>query len=110
MNMFQGQSLEDCARAGWMLKPFRMSQGKDMMTEAVLDHAEGLDRIVFTRDDDFLRIAAERQRDGCYFRGIIYAHQLRTSHRQCIEDLELIAVAGSPDEFENRVYHLPLRA
>jgi len=78
--------------------------------EAVLDHAESLGRVVFTRDDDFLRIAAERQRDGCYFRGIIYAHQLRTSHRQCIDDLELIALAGSPEEFENRVYHLPLKA
>lgn len=78
--------------------------------EAVLEHAERLGRVLFTRDADFLVIASRRQGDGTFFRGIVYAHQQTVSHRQCIDDLELIGVAGSPDEFENRVYHLPLRA
>jgi uncharacterized protein with PIN domain len=78
--------------------------------EAVLNHAERLGRVLFTRDEDFLEIAAERQRNGVFFRGIVYAHQQTVSYRQCIDDLELIALAGSPEEFENRVYHLPLKA
>jgi len=77
--------------------------------EAVLDHAERLGRVLFTRDEDFLRIASERQIKGAHFRGVVYAHQQRASYRQCIEDLELICMAGSPEEFENRVYHLPFK-
>jgi hypothetical protein len=77
--------------------------------EAVLNHAEKLGRILFTRDDDFLRIAAERLANGIYFPGIVYAHQRKASIAQCIDDLELIAVAGSPEEFESSVQHLPLK-
>ena len=77
--------------------------------EAVLDHSSNLGRVLFTRDDDFLRIAAERQAAGMYFCGVVYAHQQKASLGQCVDDLELIAIAGSPEEFENRVYHLPLK-
>ena len=78
--------------------------------EAVLDHAIALGRVLFTRDEDFLRIASERLREGVFFRGIVYAYQQTVSYRQCIDDLELIGVAGLPEEFEYRVYHLPLKA
>ncbi|HET6248051.1 MAG TPA: DUF5615 family PIN-like protein [Tepidisphaeraceae bacterium] len=77
--------------------------------EAVLDHSDKLERVLFTRDDDFLRIAAERQAKGIFFRGIVYGHQQRASIGQCVDDLELIAIAGSSEEFENRVYHLPIK-
>ncbi len=75
----------------------------------LLDRAMALGRVMFTQDDDFLREAARRQEVGEYFAGVIYAHQLRVSVRQCIEDLELLAVVADPQDMENRVVYLPLR-
>lgn len=75
----------------------------------VLDRALSLGRVTFSRDDDFLREAARRQRAGEPFAGVIYAHQLRVSIAKCIEDLELLAVASNPDEFQGHVLFLPLR-
>jgi predicted nuclease of predicted toxin-antitoxin system len=75
----------------------------------VLDRATELGRLLFTQDEDLLTVAAGRQRLGLSFPGVVYAHQLEVSVRQCLEDLELIAFAGKPEEFENLVRYLPLR-
>jgi predicted nuclease of predicted toxin-antitoxin system len=75
----------------------------------LLDRATELDRVLFTRDEDLLREAAEKQERGQAFVGVIYAHQEAVSIRQCIEDLELIAMCGRPDEFANLVRYIPLR-
>ena len=74
----------------------------------VLDRAGELGRVAFSRDEDFLREAVRRQRAGERFLGVIYAHKLRVSLGRCIEDLELLAQAGFPEDFANRVYYLPL--
>lgn len=74
----------------------------------VLDRATELGRVLFTRDDDFLREAATRLRDGRPFATVIYAHQQRASVRECIDDLELFAGAASDDETRSQVVHLPL--
>lgn len=75
----------------------------------LLDHARQLRRVLFTRDEDFLAIAVEHLRSGRPFGGVVYAHQLRVSPRQCIDDLELIAMASLPGEMDNRIVYLPLR-
>jgi predicted nuclease of predicted toxin-antitoxin system len=74
----------------------------------LLDRAGALRRVAVSRDEDFLREAVRRQRSGETFVGVIYAHKLRVSIGRCIEDLELLAQAGFPEDFVNRVYHLPL--
>ena len=74
----------------------------------VLDRASELSRVVFTRDDDFLREATRRLRSGDSFFGVIYAHQMGPSVGQCISDLELIAFATEAEEYRNRVEYLPL--
>jgi len=74
----------------------------------ILDRATELGRILFTQDDDFLAIAAERQRRGIRFTGIVYGHQLAVTIGQCIDDLELICRACGAEELENRVLYLPL--
>src|SRR5215212_8851006 len=74
----------------------------------VLDRAGELRRIAVSRDDDFLREAVRRQRSGETFVGVIYAHKQRVSLGRCIEDLELLAQAGSPEDFSGRIYYLPL--
>jgi hypothetical protein len=75
----------------------------------LLDHATALERVLFTRDEDLLREAAQRQERGIEFAGIIYAHQLKVTISQCIGDLEILALVGAPEDFANRVEYLPLR-
>ena len=74
----------------------------------VLDRANELERVLFTQDDDFLAEATRRQKNGIFFRGVIYAHQLRISVGRCIHDLEIIAKAGEPEALYNQVQFLPL--
>ncbi len=74
----------------------------------LLDRASALERVLFTRDDDLLAEAARRQREGTPFCGVIYAHQLRVSIGRCIQDLEIIAKVGEPEDVRNGVIFLPL--
>jgi hypothetical protein len=80
----------------------------EMEDEDLLDRAAELGRVLFTRDDDFLVEAARRQELGIPFYGVIYAHQLRVPIGRCIEDLEIIAGVGEPDDLLNCVRYLPL--
>ena len=45
---------------------------------------------------------------GIPFGGVIYAHQLRVSIGRCVQDLEIIAKAGEPEDLMNGVMFLPL--
>ena len=80
----------------------------DMDDSALLDRASELGRVLFTQDDDLLVEAVSRQREGTYFRGVIYAHQLKTSIGTCINDLEIISKAGEPEDLAERIQFLPL--
>jgi predicted nuclease of predicted toxin-antitoxin system len=72
----------------------------------LLDRASTLGRLLFSEDEDLLREAARRQRSGEPFSGVIYVHQLKLQIGPCIDELELIAAAGRPEEFANRVEYL----
>ena len=74
----------------------------------LLDRATHFNRVLFTFDDDLLVEAVKRQREHRSFSGVINAHPLRISSGQCIQDLELIAKAGEPEDCENNVVYLPL--
>ena len=56
----------------------------------------------------YIAEAARRQRAGEFFAGVVYAHQLNVTIGQCVNDLEIIAKAGNPDDLANRVEYLPL--
>ncbi len=75
---------------------------------ALLDRAGALGRVLFSQDEDLLAEAARRQREGRAFAGVIFARQLRVSIAKCINDLEIIAQAGEPEDLANRVEYLPL--
>ena len=74
----------------------------------VLDRAGTLGRVMFTRDDDFLREATSRLQKRHSFTTVIYAHQLRVTMGRCVDDLELFARASDPSELRDCVFYLPL--
>ena len=74
----------------------------------LLDRATQLRRLLFTQDKDFLREATRRLRAGEVLLGVVYAHQLRVSIGECVADLELIAKSTEPEDWVDRVEHLPL--
>jgi hypothetical protein len=74
----------------------------------VIARATELQRVLFTRDDDFLTIASDYLASGTEFIGIIYAHQKLASIGDCVRDLELIANASDLPDFLNHVEYLPL--
>jgi len=75
--------------------------------EHILERAGQLGRVVFTHDDDFLAIADRWQQAGRPFSGLIYAHQLRVTVGQAIEDLELVVKTSDADDMANKVQYLP---
>ena len=82
--------------------------GRRLPDDKLLDRATELEHVLFTQDDDLLREAAERQRHGVAFAGVIYAHQFEVTIGQCIRDLALIAKVDEPEDCANRVEYLPL--
>jgi hypothetical protein len=75
--------------------------------EQLLIRTTELQRILFTQDGDLLRIAADWQQKGLEFSGVVFAFQEDSAPGPIIEDLELVAECGLPDEFVNRVLYLP---
>src|SRR5436309_1776533 len=69
----------------------------------LLSRASELNRVLFSQDEDLLAQAALRQREARHFAGVIYAPQLALSIGQFIDELELVAKAGEPADFTNRV-------
>jgi hypothetical protein len=74
----------------------------------LLDRASALGRVLFSQDDDLLVEATRRQAVGLRFSGVVYAHQLRVSIGQCVQDLGLIAATGGSDDMRNAILYLPL--
>jgi predicted nuclease of predicted toxin-antitoxin system len=74
----------------------------------LLDRATELGRVLFSQDADLLTEAARRQRVGHSFAGVIYAHQLAITIGRAVSDLQVLAEAGTPEDFANRVEFLPL--
>jgi hypothetical protein len=75
---------------------------------ALLDRATALGRVLFSQDQDLLREAVRRQREGEAFAGVVFGHQLRVTVGQCIADLELMAKVNEPQDLAGQVAYLPL--
>lgn len=74
----------------------------------VLIRATQLRRVLFTQDDDLLRIASEWQQVGRPFGGVVYAHQLSAGIGALIRDLQLLLECCAREELADRVIYLPL--
>ena len=80
----------------------------DLADDDLLDHCAGLGRLLVTFDVRFKALAEDWQRSGRQFGGLVYAHPLRVSIGQLVQDLELIAKATERSEWLGVVEHLPL--
>jgi hypothetical protein len=67
-----------------------------------------LDRVLVTRDKDFLTETARRQMNSIPFAGVIFAALIQVGIGQCVRDLELIGKAGEPVDLANQLWRLPL--
>jgi hypothetical protein len=75
---------------------------------ALLTRSTELQRVLFTRDSDFMREAAKNHSAGIHFAGIVFAHQLKVGIGQCVEDLALMALLLDEAEMFDRIVFLPL--
>lgn len=80
----------------------------DLTDEMLLDRAAELGRLIVTFDVRFKAMAEGWQGTGRRFIGLAYAHPLRTSIGQLVQDLDLIAQATDRDDWQSTVEHLPL--
>jgi hypothetical protein len=76
--------------------------------EALLSRAVDLNRVLFSQDQDFLRIAAEWQAMGRWFPGVLFSPQRGVSLGRLAADAELLLTCCDLQEVENRVTYLPL--
>ena len=74
----------------------------------LLNRATELGRILVTQDEDLLREGARLLSGHEAFSGIVYAHQLRVTIGQRVEDLDLIAKATTRDEWRGRIEYPPI--
>jgi hypothetical protein len=72
----------------------------------LLDRATAVHRVLFTNDQDFLRIVVLRQQVGTPFTGVIYAPQT-SPFGPVLRDLELCALACEPEDFADGLTYLP---
>ena len=80
----------------------------ELTDDLLLKRATELGRVLVSQDED-LGEGAKWLGERKDFSGIIYAHQLRITIGQMVEDLELIARATSQNEWWGRIEYLPLR-
>src|SRR5438045_4527801 len=76
--------------------------------EILLRRATELGRVLVSQDHDLLREGTRLQRSCESFAGIVFAHQLRITIGQMVNDLELLARATSADEWPGRIEYLPI--
>ncbi len=76
--------------------------------EELLERARALGRVLFTQDIRFKALAEDWQRQGRPFAILLFGHQLGATLGRFVRDLELVAQASDPEEWQGQVGHLPL--
>lgn len=74
--------------------------------DAQLRYARGQRAVLFTHDNDFLRIAAEWSQTGESHAGIVYVHQDKLTIGDCIRKLKEIAEVFEIGDFQNHIEFL----
>jgi hypothetical protein len=80
----------------------------DFDDEGLLSRSTALGRVMFTFDIRFKARAEDWQRQGKPFAGLVWGHPMRLTIGQMVIDLELLAKATDPADWQNIVERLPL--
>jgi hypothetical protein len=89
--------------------PTCQEDGADrLLDDRLLERSTELGRVLFSQDNDLLALAAQCQREGVPFGGVIYAHPLSAGVGALIKDLELALSCCKDSELANGVTYLPL--
>jgi hypothetical protein len=76
--------------------------------DQLLARSTALGRVLFTYDIRFKASAEDWQRLGKPFAGLLWGHPMRLTIGQIVIDLELIAKASDPSDWQSVVERLPL--
>jgi hypothetical protein len=76
--------------------------------DLLLERASDLGRPLVTHDIRLYAMAEQWQLDGRPFCGVVFGHLLQVSIGQCVRDLELIAKATDPQDWNSTLVRLPL--
>lgn len=79
-----------------------------MSDPQVLARSTELRRVLFSRDDDLLALAHQRQKEGIAFSGVVYSHPQGIGIGDCVKELEIITKASTLEDTLNQVQYLPL--
>jgi hypothetical protein len=74
----------------------------------LLERSTTLGRVPFTHDIRFNALAEDWQRLGKPFAGLVWGHPMRLTIGRMVIDLELIANASDPPDWQGVVERLPL--
>ena len=74
----------------------------------IFARATELNRVLFSRDNDMLVIAREKQQADISFPGLVYARPSDSSIGDCVRDLELLAKASVAEDCRDQVQYIPL--
>jgi hypothetical protein len=76
--------------------------------DSLLEHATQLGRPLFTHDIRFFAMAQKWIAKDRPFCGLIFAHLMQVSIGQCVHDLEIIAKATAPEDWQSTILRLPI--
>jgi hypothetical protein len=79
----------------------------ELADDDLLDRSTALSRLL-PFDVRFKAMAEDWQRIGRSFGGLVYAHPLRVSIGQLVQDLEVISKVTEQDDWQNVIEILPL--
>lgn len=87
-----------------------LEDGSHRLPDAeLLDRATALGRVLVSSDIDLVIEARRRQHAGVHFAGVVFMAQA-LAVGQCVKQLELLAEAGTAQEFASSLEYLPLRS
>lgn len=75
--------------------------------DQLLECSTALGRVLFTQDIRFRAMAEDWQRQGKPFAGLIFGHQLGGTIGQFVKDLEFIAQASDPEDWQEMIEYIP---
>jgi hypothetical protein len=81
----------------------------ELSDDQLLERSTQLNRVLFTHDIRFRVLAEQWQQQGKPFCGLIFGHQLGGTIGQYVTDLELIAQASEPEDWQNAVEYIPFK-